>query len=409
MRAAHRQDGWPTQQAPYHLNPLEGYAVNFGASALPWTVDVTGEVNNGSLSVTLYNNNNTYTEGFNLVGNPYPSPISWSAPGWTKNNIDNSVYYFMASDTDEYGGKYSSYVNGISSDGFAGDTIPSMQGFFVHVSNGTFPVTGTLGVTNSVRINDLTKPFLKSAGAPGRSLKSSEASGRFLVRISASFTDDMAASADPLVVYFDDAAEPTFDTELDALKLFNTDWLVTNFYSVIPDGRRLSVNALPPQRDSALYVPLGFTAYRDGEVSFRMRDLENLPEGVRIFFRDASTGANTEMLPSGEYRINLPAGDYKNRFMLAFLKKTTGINDPDATATVFSAYSSGGFLKATVSAMEGNEGRITVYDLNGKVQSLFKITETGRHDLPADFRPGIYLVEYTSGSLRVTLKLIIGL
>lgn len=391
------------------LNPLEGYAVNFGASALPWTVDATGEVDNGSLSVTLYNNNNTYTEGFNLAGNPYPSPIRWSAPGWTKNNIDNAVYYFMASDTDEYGGKYSSYVNGISSDGFASDTIPSMQGFFVHVSNGTFPVTGTLGVTNSVRINDLTKPFLKSSGVQGRSLKSSEISGRFLVRISASFTDDMAASADPLVVYFDDEAEPSFDTELDALKLFNTDWLVTNLYSVIPDGRRLSVNALPTQRDSALYVPLGFTAYRDGEVSFRMRDLENLPEGVRIFFRDASTGANTEMLPSGEYRINLPAGDYKNRFMLAFLKNTTGINDPDVTAAVFSAYSSGGFLKATVSAMEGNEGRITVYDLNGKVQTQYKITETGLHDFPVDFRPGIYLVEYASGSLRVTLKLIIGL
>ncbi|MCK7536872.1 MAG: hypothetical protein MZV63_40895 [Marinilabiliales bacterium] len=54
------------------LNPMEGYAVNFGATALPWTVDVTGVVNNGSLSVTLYNHGNTYTDGFNLVGNPYP-------------------------------------------------------------------------------------------------------------------------------------------------------------------------------------------------------------------------------------------------------------------------------------------------------------------------------------------------
>ena len=67
-----------------------------------------------------------------------------------------------------------------------------MQGFFVHVSDGTFPVTGTLGVSNSVRINDLTHPFLKSANS----------SDRFLIRAMATFTDD-TASADPSVIYFD--------------------------------------------------------------------------------------------------------------------------------------------------------------------------------------------------------------
>ncbi len=32
------------------LNPLAGYAVNFGDATAPKTVDVTGEVNNGNLS-----------------------------------------------------------------------------------------------------------------------------------------------------------------------------------------------------------------------------------------------------------------------------------------------------------------------------------------------------------------------
>ena len=97
-----------------------------------------------------------------------------------------------------------------------------MQGFFVHVSDGTYPVTGTLEVNNSARINDLTHPFLKSANS----------SSRFLIRATAAFTDD-TASADPSVIYFDDFAQPSFDGRLDALKLMNTDWLVTNFYSVL--------------------------------------------------------------------------------------------------------------------------------------------------------------------------------
>ena len=73
------------------LKTIHGYAVNFGALSLPDTADVTGVVNNGALSLTLYNHNNPYTTGYNLVGNPYPSPIDWNAAsGWTRTNIDGA-------------------------------------------------------------------------------------------------------------------------------------------------------------------------------------------------------------------------------------------------------------------------------------------------------------------------------
>ena len=110
----HRASGWVGYATGTNiLNPLAGYAVNFGDVTAPKTVDVTGEVNNGNLSVTLFNHDSTFTKGFNLVGNPYPSPVDWDAAGWTQPNIDDAVYYFKASDTDQYGGTYSSYVNGI--------------------------------------------------------------------------------------------------------------------------------------------------------------------------------------------------------------------------------------------------------------------------------------------------------
>jgi len=162
--------GWVSYSAgTLPLVPLEGYAVNFGSVTAPHTADVTGEVNNGSVSVTLFNNNNAYTKGFNLAGNPYPSPVDWNAAGWTKTGIDNALYFFRTSTTDEYGGTYSSYVNGISSDGVADNIIPSMQGFFVHVSDGTYPVTGCAGsnqqcqgeqpVTHLLQVIRLCEPF----------------------------------------------------------------------------------------------------------------------------------------------------------------------------------------------------------------------------------------------------------
>lgn len=391
--------GWvPYVSGTDPLNPMEGYAVNFGSTDIAGTIDVSGEVSNGSVAVTLYNHNNTYTDGFNLVGNPYPSPVDWNAAGWTKINIDNALYFFRTSTTDEYGGTYSSYVNGISSDGVANNIIPSMQGFFVHVSDGSYPVTGTLGATNSVRINDRSHVFFKSAAA----------SDRFLVRLAAAFADD-TLSADPAVVYFDGAAAPEFDPELDALKLFNTDMMVVNLYSVLPGNERLSVNALPPQNDSVLHVPLGLVTYRDGEVVFRLRNLENQPDNVRVMLRDAVTGRNTDLCNSGIYRISLDAGVYNNRFALAILKNLTDVGNVPDDNIIFSAYSSGQMVRATVGAIDGAEGSITVFDLGGRPVYVRKVFETGIFNLDLNLKQGIYLVNYNSGSLNSTVKLAIGL
>lgn len=381
------------------LNPLEGYAVNFGDLSDPKTVDVTGVVNNGNHSVTLYNHNNQYTTGFNLVGNPFPSPVDWDGPGWTKTNIDDAVYFFMASTTDQYGGTYSSYVNGVPSDGFASNIITSMQGFFVHVSDLTYPVTGTLGVSNSSRINNLTSPFLKSARVNNY---------LFLVRATASFTDDQT-STDPLVVYFENDAEKDFDASYDALKLFNTDMMVTNFYSVLPSQKKLSINALPEQLDTALYIPLGLTVYRDGEVSFRMRDVENLPVGESIWFRDALTGANVDMLRNNEYKVTLTQGEYHGRFTLVFVKSTTGIPDTEEAEDIFSAYLSGGIVKATVSFVDGSEGMITLYDMAGRPVYSMKVYEPGHYDLTMELGQGVYIIMYKTGTRQRSIKMVQGI
>ena len=76
--------------------------------------------------------------------------------------------------------------------------------------------------------------------------------------------------------------------------------------------------------------PLGFTGYRDGEVRFRIRDIENLPVGVRVV-SGCRNRSKHRTATCRRVRVNLPAGDYNNRFSLAFLKSTTAVNYPDAT------------------------------------------------------------------------------
>ena len=207
------------------LIPMRGYAANFGTLASDETVSLTGVVNNNILStVPMYNTNKTYTKGFNLAGNPYPSPVDWNAAsGWVKENIDNAVYYFNAGTTDQYTGTYSTYINGMSSDGVANNFIAAMQGFFIHVSDGVYPVLATFGLDNRVRVNNLTAVFHKSAHLDTRPA----------IRLTAKYAEG-TNSADPVVVYFDDSGTASFNNKLDALKLMNTDVKTPNFYAFLP-------------------------------------------------------------------------------------------------------------------------------------------------------------------------------
>jgi len=391
--------GWVSYHTPTTnpLNLMEGYSVNFGSVDAPNTVDVTGVVNNGNVSATLYNNNNTYTQGFNLAGNPYPSPIDWdAASGWTKTNIDDAVYYFRASTTDQYGGTYSSYIGGVSSDGLATNVIPSMQGFFIHVSDGAFPVTGTLAMNNSVRITDLTHSFIKSKGAYPVPL----------LRLAASFSDD-PVSTDPVLIYFDEKAAPEFDSQLDALKLFNTDFAVPNLFAVTPLGKKLSINALPPISDDFCSVPLGLKLNKTGNIIIKIRDVDESLSGMRIYLSDIVAGTEQDLLPDNEFRLYLTPGEYINRFILNFSNLTTAINDNSDGSNLITIYSYRGILKAEIKSLPEKVGTIKVHNLTGQVLFIEKVYEAGYHEFNPGIKDGIYIVSFISGTEMISKMIFI--
>ena len=389
--------GWVSYVNPTNtLTPLSGYAVNCGPNLAPLTVDVSGIVNNGPLSRTMYNSNKTYTQGFNLYGNPYPSPIDWdAASGWTKTNIDNALYYFKAGGVDQYSGVYSSYINGISSDGQATNIIPSMQGFFVHVTDGVYPVTGTLGMNNAVRVNDLTHPFLKT----------NEESNSLFFRLTTTYTDS-PRSSDPMVIYFNDNATMEFDSDYDALKLMNTDLEMTNLYARLPDGTKLSINALPVMDDSLMIIPLGLNIYRNGDIRFRITDFENLLVDMKIYLHDAQTGINQNLLPDQEYKVNLQPGEYTSRFSLRLLNSPLDLPEIDPS-DFFSIYSSNGFLEANIGYLGGNEGVLSMFDLAGRKLFSQKVFEHGKYTFNPGVSDGIYIVTLLSGDVVDTKKILI--
>jgi len=379
------------------LYPLQGYAADFGAAMVQKTVSMTGLANNGTLSATLYNHNQLYTKGFNLVGNPYPSPINWDASsGLTRTNIDNAVYFFDSGTVSQYTGAYSTYINGVSSDGIAGPIIASMQGFFVHVTDGSYPVTGTLAMNNNIRVNDLSPVFHKSMAVR---MDASLTVPRMLLRLSAGFADHSNA-ADPIVLYSNSGARKTFDKERDAIKLMNINELLPNLYAIGTDASKLVVKALQGV-DSTMVIPLGIETQRDGNVIFNLRDLENWPAGLNLYLTDALTGTNQDLHRNPVYTVNLKKGVIENRFSLRAVAST------DRTGTdgdVYAIFGANGALFLRIKLMDELPGYMMISNTLGQVISRKKIDGNGVYQLDQLTPNIVYLVSFITSKGTHTTK-----
>jgi fibronectin-binding autotransporter adhesin len=376
------------------LVPTKGYAANMGNLTAAKTVVISGVVNNDIVTTqTLYNNNRTYTKGFNLVGNPYPSPIDWNASsGWTKTNIDNALYFFDNGTTDQYTGTYSSYVNGFAT-GAAGNIIASMQGFFIHVSNGVFPVTAALGLDNRVRVNNLSPVFHKSAYAQNQPI----------IRIAAAYENEK--TTDPAIVYFDELASTSFDPQLDALKLLNTDVTVPNLYALTPQADRLSISSTPFPVDSISKYPLGIKTEKSDWVVMSAASISDLPSGLRVYLSDEATGMIQDLQINPQYRVYLNSGTVDNRFSLLFSKKdlTTSSQDGD----IFYAYIESSQLNMFVKLATGNAARLVISNMLGQIVLRDDNFTDGLHQINQFLPSGMYILTLHSESGLSSIKIYI--
>jgi hypothetical protein len=390
--------GWTTYKEPTNaLVPMQVYAANLGTSTEAKMLTMSGVVNNGNLFIPLYNNNRKYTRGFNLVGNPYPSPINWNASGWTKTNIDGAIYFFNAGTTDRYTGVYTSYVNGQSSAG-EDNIIPAMQGFLVHVTDpdpvlkSNYPVNAILGFSNSIRTNNLNTV-----------LKSATIDTRPAMRLTASFEANNAIE-DAALVYFDPSASLQFEKDKDALKLENTDERVPNIYTLAVDNQKLSINGLSEPDDSVSYIPLGITTLQDGTLRLRAENAYELPF-MQVYLADGLTGQYHDLRQSPEMRFTLQKGIYDSRFKLVFSKAPFTGQYP-GMEKMFTLVRSANRIQVKVNLPAATQGNLRVTNILG--QAFINKVVTGKEtvDITQSISSGVYIVTLVSGKRTASEKIL---
>jgi hypothetical protein len=267
------------------LTPLKGFACVVPANAM---VDVFGPVNNGIINYSVTAN----SDGLNLIGNPYPSPISWNA--FRAHNPALSATYQAFITSGGYAGNYGTFNGTVGTLG-VGNIIASSQGIFV-----TAVSSGSISALNADRTTDLAPTFFTQTQV------------KDLARIEL----NAGQSKDEAVVYFDDNASDNFES-IDGLKIQSLEQGISSLWSY-SDGKNLSINALG-SFSSEKIIPINIKAASNGNYTISITDISTFSASAMIYLVDAETGVEQNVRMNPEMQVALTAGQIENRFFLRFV------------------------------------------------------------------------------------------
>ncbi len=142
-------------------------------------------------------------------------------------------------------------------------------------------------------------------------------------------------------------------------------------------------------------------------MTFSLTHEEGILAREGIYLTDVQAGTTTQLGGGRSYSVDLGTGDHSGRFFLNLKNLATGIDDPLSEESWFSAYTSRGVVMAEVMRLNGDRGRLEIINLNGQTVFMEDIYETGHYEIDVHLTKGIYIIAFSTGKVRKTLKLYI--
>ncbi len=291
-----------------NINPVSG-----AGSAL-W--DVRAPINSGTINLNSFvsytTSGNNPDDGWNLVGNPYPSTIDWdAASGWTRTGINNATYMLDNGLTSPV---FATYISGVGLNG-GSRNIPIGQAFWVKSNGGPIDFQ----MNENVKVAGTQSTFFKS-GSIDNLLRIAVVNG---------------AVRDESAIRFDAQAGVEFDSQLDAYKFKNPS--AFNLSTLTPGGLDLAVNALP-MFDCQTEVNLKLQDIQQGNYSLEFSQFESFENPTRITLIDNFLQQTFDVDTGEPYDFEVTANSetFANRFSLKFLNESV---NPDLNAQASSSSS----------------------------------------------------------------------
>lgn len=373
--------GWEAY-ATGNMQLMKGYWTKFNSNQ---TLEFNDVLNTDTITFTNFYRTALASGnfGWNFIGNPYPSFISWSlVEGLTINNQINNNYVETtklnkAVYISNNNGGYLSYVNGIGQTGFADGLIPPATAFWVQVNsayvNASGPVAGaSLSFNNTVRVH-------QNTGAK-KTLPEN------ILRL---FLKNQQLADDAIlrpVTY----ATTGFDETSDAQKMMAENESLPQLY-FISGGDKMSINCIPEITEPTA-LPLG-VVLPAGSPSCIASELSAFDENTSVYLEDLYTNTMTDMRKVPEYQFSLTGTEDNNRFVLHLAPMASPAESGLTETQDMTIYTYGNTLYINTS---DNKAVMVLYDILGQEVLRKVFSSAGLHKVSLTLAKGQYVVSIVS-------------
>jgi len=340
----------------------------------------TGSMPVSDVGVSITSN----TNGFNLIGNPYPSFI----PANTNADGTNNILTINSSDLTEqtiwfWNQGTSAYqpVNQASASRF----IAPAQGFFVSSSgSNTFNFTETMQShqTDNFQRNGSARPEIKLSISDGSQLKETE-------------------------IYYISGTTIGWDNGYDSSLFGGGDHSFAVYTQLVADnaGQDLGIQSLPDNDYENMIIPVGVNATSGTEITISATSL-NLPTGIQVYLEDRNDNTFTLLDATSDFTATLSNNeDGIGRFYLhtsAQVLSLGGFNLNHVSLFL----SNRNNLRIT--GIHSGDTKVTIHDILGKEVLRTSFEGNGVNDVALpNLRSSVYIVQVETQKGRLNKKIII--
>lgn len=388
---------WVTELSTAALTPAKGYvAVSPSVTGI---LNFTGTLNSGPLSLELTRraNGGAAKQGFNLVGNPYPSYLDWEAVQGNSTNLsttnwyrtkkaDNSVYVF-----DTYG-ETSGVGTNNNGNGAVTKHIPPMQAFWVRVAaslEGT-ATTGNLILNNTMRSHTATTNKLKSPAVENNTQQ--------VLRLEVS----NGTNTDEAIVIFNPNASDGLD-DFDSPKMTNSNAAIPEIYTLVGTEQAV-INGFKSVITTS-ELPLGFTTGQSNSFSIKATEIRNFNSDIRIVLKDIDQSTEYDLTDGSAYNFISDVTSTIDRFSVIFKSKgvTTEIDNSDWASVRVSTNNNN---QIVIQCNDDANLLASVYNALGQKVIVDRLTAS-KTVIGNSLVSGVYMVSLTKEGKAYTQKVII--
>ena len=325
------------------------------------------------------------SNGFNLVGNPYPSYIAGNENADGTNNILTINSANLTENTLWFWNQSTGSYNQINQASTAFQIAPA-QGFFVSATGSV-----NLSITEAMQSHQGTDSFQRLTTRPEIELTLSNGTA--------------TRNAD---IYYIEGTTTGWNNGYDS-SIFGG---VANEFAIYThavangNGRNLGIQSLPPNNYENMIIPVGINA-EAGTVITIDATTNNFPEGINIYLEDKQDNSFTLLEADANFSFTPENNlDGIGRF---YLHTTSGVLSADdfATNTNISIYTSGND-NLRIAGVQNGTATVRLYNILGKEMLKSSFEGSGVNDIKVNAIPvGIYIVKLTTENGTLNRKIII--